>query len=197
LKGFPVAFGEIHIGDYTWIPGAIVNPGVKIGKNCVIGINSLVTKDIPDGSFAAGSPAKIIKENSFPQEISPYERTDFFRSFLQTFAEICSDKHTVECGENFDIVMIRVDKVTILFEEHLSERNLNSCQDRTIFMAYMMDLPEATLDSLDKNITIFDLKNKYIYGFSDNFSERLANQLRRYGIRFYSRSNGKRYIKWR
>ena len=35
--------------------------GVTIGKNCVVGANSVVTKDIPDGCVAVGVPAKVIK----------------------------------------------------------------------------------------------------------------------------------------
>ena len=35
-------------------------PGVKIGKGCVIGVNSVVTKDIPDYSIVVGAPARII-----------------------------------------------------------------------------------------------------------------------------------------
>lgn len=35
--------------------------GVKIGKHCVIGANTVVTKDIPDYATAVGSPARVIK----------------------------------------------------------------------------------------------------------------------------------------
>lgn len=35
-------------------------PGVHIGKRCVIGAGSVVTKDIPDGSVAVGIPARVI-----------------------------------------------------------------------------------------------------------------------------------------
>ena len=38
---------------------------VKIGKHCVIGANSVVTKNIPDYSVAIGSPAKVIKKYNF------------------------------------------------------------------------------------------------------------------------------------
>ena len=41
------------------------SPGVKIGKKCVIGAGSIVTKSIPDFSIAVGNPAKIIKEYNF------------------------------------------------------------------------------------------------------------------------------------
>lgn len=53
----------ITIGDDCWIGGnAIICPGVTVGKGCVIGAGSVVTKDIPDHSMAAGNPAKVIKK---------------------------------------------------------------------------------------------------------------------------------------
>lgn len=54
-------FNPVRIGKYTFIAGGCyIMPGVTIGKGCVIGINSVVTKDIPDYSIAIGSPAKVI-----------------------------------------------------------------------------------------------------------------------------------------
>lgn len=51
-----------EIGEYTFVgSGSYIMPGVKIGKGCIIGTNSVVTKDIPDFSVAVGSPAKVIK----------------------------------------------------------------------------------------------------------------------------------------
>lgn len=57
--------GEVNIGDGTWIGENVCIIGAKIGKNCVIGANSVVTKDISDYSIAVGSPAKIIKKFNF------------------------------------------------------------------------------------------------------------------------------------
>ncbi len=55
--------GDIEIGDDCWIGAfAFIKHGVKIGKNCVIGAHSVVTKDIPDYSIAVGSPAKVVKK---------------------------------------------------------------------------------------------------------------------------------------
>lgn len=54
---------EVEIGDDTWIGGNVtILPGVHIGKRCVIGAGSLVTKDIPDDSLAYGSPCRVIRK---------------------------------------------------------------------------------------------------------------------------------------
>ena len=57
--------GDIHkpvvIGEYTFIGGgSAIMPGVKIGKGCVVGVNSVVTKDVPDYAIVVGSPARVI-----------------------------------------------------------------------------------------------------------------------------------------
>lgn len=53
---------EIVIGERVWIGGgAIVCPGVTIGKNTVIGAGRVVVKDIPDGVLAVGNPCRVVK----------------------------------------------------------------------------------------------------------------------------------------
>lgn len=42
--------------------GAIIMPGVTVGEGAIIGARSVVTKDIPAWTIAAGSPCKVIKE---------------------------------------------------------------------------------------------------------------------------------------
>jgi maltose O-acetyltransferase len=54
-------FGRpIHIGRNVWIGGgAIILPGVTIGDDAVIGAGSVVTRDVPAGATALGSPARL------------------------------------------------------------------------------------------------------------------------------------------
>lgn len=57
-------FGKpVEIGSDVWVGGgALIMPGVRIGSRAVIGAGSVVTRDIPDGVFAAGSPCRVIRE---------------------------------------------------------------------------------------------------------------------------------------
>lgn len=56
---------EVVIGDNVWIGGnTVICPGVHIGDSVVIGAGSVVTKDIPEWSIAAGNPCKVIRKIS-------------------------------------------------------------------------------------------------------------------------------------
>lgn len=53
----------ITVGNNVWIGAqACLLPGVTIGDNCVIGAGSVVTKDIPANSVAAGNPCRVIRK---------------------------------------------------------------------------------------------------------------------------------------
>ena len=57
-----VSKGRVKIGDYVWLCDKVaVLPGVTIGNNVIVGVNSVVTTDIPDNSVAVGIPAKVVK----------------------------------------------------------------------------------------------------------------------------------------
>ena len=63
IKGFEDVnhFGKIHVGEHSFIgANATIMPGVRIGKNCCIGVGALVTKNIPDNSVAVGIPARVV-----------------------------------------------------------------------------------------------------------------------------------------
>lgn len=58
MFSFPVTIeNNVWIGSHV-----VINPGVTIGENTVIGAGSVVTKDIPANVVAAGAPCKVIRE---------------------------------------------------------------------------------------------------------------------------------------
>ncbi len=53
----------VHIGNDVWIgANAVILPGVTIGSNVVIGVGSVVTRDIPDNCVAFGVPCRVARE---------------------------------------------------------------------------------------------------------------------------------------
>jgi carbonic anhydrase/acetyltransferase-like protein (isoleucine patch superfamily) len=82
-KGYPLSLGKnVSVGHMAMLHGctvgdgsligikAVLLNGSKIGRNCLIGANSLIAerKEIPDGSLVLGSPGKVVRQLS-PEEI--------------------------------------------------------------------------------------------------------------------------------
>jgi acetyltransferase-like isoleucine patch superfamily enzyme len=194
LRGAPAAFGEIHIGDRSWLPGAIVNPGVTIGQDCVIGVGSVVTRNIPDGALAVGAPCKVIRENAYPRELLPEQRRAKIKAFLRDFAVVCSDHNTVQ----FDEIALEIllnDLVLIVYREILNFSTLADLRAREPQRLLILTFDKCP-DSANSSETFIDLKHRDIDGLADPVSERLLNQLRRYGTRFRYQSRGDTYQSW-
>lgn len=56
---------RVVIGENSWIGENVCILGASVGKHCVIGANSVVTRDIPDYCVAVGNPARVIKMYDF------------------------------------------------------------------------------------------------------------------------------------
>ena len=89
-----IKYGKIHVGERTFIGcNVTVMPGVKIGKCCVIGAGSVVTKNVPDGTVVAGVPAKpMMSTEEYAQkclaEQKPYDKQRYMadkKSYLLEF----------------------------------------------------------------------------------------------------------------
>jgi acetyltransferase-like isoleucine patch superfamily enzyme len=58
--------GPTRVGDNVWCgANVVITSGVTIGERCVIGANSVVNRDLPAFSIAAGAPARVIREISY------------------------------------------------------------------------------------------------------------------------------------
>ena len=64
--------GPTRVGDNVWCgANVVITSGVTVGERCVIGANSVVTTDLPPRVIAAGAPARVIREISYPNAAAP------------------------------------------------------------------------------------------------------------------------------
>jgi acetyltransferase-like isoleucine patch superfamily enzyme len=64
---------DVTIGDHVWLgKDVMITKGLNIGSGAIIGAKSLVTKDIPNNTMAAGVPTKNIRDNvTWTRSLSP------------------------------------------------------------------------------------------------------------------------------
>lgn len=58
----PLSSRPVHIGRNVWLGEQVcILAGVTVGDGAIVGANSVVTRDIPPNSIAAGNPARVIR----------------------------------------------------------------------------------------------------------------------------------------
>ena len=63
----PVARAPVYIDDDAWIgAGAVILPGVRIGRGAVIGANAVVSRDVEPLAVVAGQPAQLVRSLAAP-----------------------------------------------------------------------------------------------------------------------------------
>ncbi|HEY8780371.1 MAG TPA: acyltransferase [Mucilaginibacter sp.] len=75
---------KVVIDDYVWIgTGALILPGVHLGRGSVVGARAVVTKSVAPGAIVAGNPAKpIFKTRSEQLDYNPCEFLAANRAWL-------------------------------------------------------------------------------------------------------------------
>jgi len=157
-QGFPADFGPVKIGNNVWLPArSIVLPNVEIGDNTVIGIGSIVNKNIPAGSLAAGSPCRVIKYNEYPKQLSTQELKELIDPILKYwYVELVPRKNIY--GVNF--VQFNISTGTIELSQGYELSQMTSYDVRNkIINGYENDVSEDLRDYLRRNgIKIFTNK---------------------------------------
>ncbi len=91
--------GAVKIGAYSFVgAGAVILPGVTIGRGCLISAGAMVNKDIPDYSIVVGSPGKIVGST---------KKMD--QKFLTTCHDPDQFEHTYYDADVFQQIMADID----------------------------------------------------------------------------------------
>ena len=129
LQGYPTDFGPVTIGNNVWLPArSIVLPNVTIGDDTVIGIGSVVNRDIPSGSLAAGAPCKVIKENQYPMELDNHQKDQIVWQIVRYWQSSLEHKGIDNISTDYEGGKIRIkrkeDKLKItcidVFEKYVA-----------------------------------------------------------------------------
>jgi acetyltransferase-like isoleucine patch superfamily enzyme len=144
LEGYPYVCAPVTIGNNVWLLArSIILPGVKIGNNIIIGNNSLVNIDVPDGAFCAGIPAKIIKANEYPKKLSQSQKD-------KVILEIIGDYRKLLQYKDFD--------VDISYRENVIKFQVKGSSGEAMFDV--------------ENRTVTGVSNKYVEDFRDYLRHR-------------------------
>lgn len=177
LDGGPVSFGAVTIESNVWIPWRVfILPGVTIGENSVIGANSTVNKSLPARVLAAGSPAKILKED-LPVGINDDEKNKRALFVVNDYAEYLQFKNNA----NFSINGNTFDFGT--YSIIIDNKNEAKAGDLLILTHDNISSNEVK-QFIDNKISVINHVDKtYFRGGGDKTFDDFVFYIRKFGIR--------------
>ncbi len=184
LEGFPVKFAPITIGKNVWIPWRVfITAGVNIGDNVLVGPNTVISKDIPSNSIAAGTPLKI-SSNVFNKPVNENSRKKILNEIFDKFVahlehhRFTTEKNIVEGGMEFVFNDGSKHQLTYLSSK---TKATSRCNDAILVLDYDH---EDTANFRHHGFSmIISLTKKERVGTSDT-GEEFVRYLSRHGIRF-------------
>lgn len=170
LNGGPIALGSIIIEDNVWIPWRVfILPNVVIGKDSIVGANSLVNESIPPNSMAVGTPAMVVRRNILGR-LSASQKAKRAKIILHDFKGHLEYNYPYRFADN----RIVIDDV-------------NEVRENDILFVVNLSLNEEDIENLSRrrvNILNYPKSRFYIINNKD-FALIFRNFLSSYGIKLY------------
>ena len=198
LDGYPVTFAPVTIGNNVWIPWQVfIMPGVTIGDGATIGAGSLVTREIPAGSLAVGSPAKVIRTaEEYPTRLDHGRRVEMLRGMLAEFRGYLEHEGLRVAwsqGAGFDRAEIvgrkgRSYRLWVDYDGALPGEGVEGAASGERLGAVLLSLPpigQELRQTLERQTGMWlDLAAKERGGAANPLGEELVDFLKRFGVRF-------------
>jgi len=186
FKGYPYKFGQVEIKDNAWLPWHVfVMPGVTIGKGATIAGGSVVTKDIPDYCLAAGAPAKIIRRENYPKQLSTEEKSTLAKTVLKDFEGYFRDFienksiRMIELKNGAVIVLSDIGNFVYTYKVELEQLNVPELTSVEEFDVVSFMIPKALKDRRCWVELDTETRSPKVSKLTSDF----VQFLRRYGVR--------------
>lgn len=185
LDGYPVTYEPVTLGNSVWLPWRVfVMPGTTIGDGSVIGADSLVAGNIPPGSLAVGSPAKVIRSApDFPRRPSDARRQEIVAEMIAEFDRFVTfDKVQITDAPPYRVYRRNGSDWRLLWLRAAQEPELGTVAGDTVLTE--VTLPESVRERYRATRTHWlDLGGRTRSAAGSPLTEELALFLGRYGIR--------------
>jgi acetyltransferase-like isoleucine patch superfamily enzyme len=191
LDGYPVSFAPVSIGNNVWIPWQVfIMPGVTIGDGATIGASSLVTRDIPAGALAVGSPAKVMRNaDQYPTKLDRSQQAEMLRQIIIEFCEYLGHsglKVSRDQQSGSDIIAA-VDEAgrshgLVVCYDAIVESVSTTTANVVLSLTEIADCDRQRME--DRHQMWLDIGVKKRGGESEPFGEELVEFIKRYGVRF-------------
>jgi acetyltransferase-like isoleucine patch superfamily enzyme len=128
IDGGPITKGPIIIEDDVWVPwNVFLGPNTYIESKSIIGANSFVNSRISAGSYASGSPAKVIHKGLFlriPKSKKIRNAYFIINEFYKSYPYLVD---SIRISVNDSILLVSGDILVLIEEEINSEKLSELC----------------------------------------------------------------------
>ena len=179
LRGYSSRFGPIEVEDHVFIGNNVfVFPGVRIGTESTVMVNSFVAVDVPPRAFVGGVPAQVVRHIEQP---SRAQQIEIMRAQFAELAQALSDSgRGVVSRESGEAAVLGLDSgESVRFLP--TWRAAAVPGDERVIVLTFAEEEIATVAPLS---TVFDLSASRVYGKQDALSDDVREFCRRRGIRF-------------
>ncbi len=179
LRGNASRFGPIEVQDHVFIGNSVfVFPGVTVGSDSTVMVNSFVAVNVPPRTFVGGVPAQVVRHIDQPGR---EEQVEIMRTQLPDLELALADSgRAVTRRDEGEAAVLGLDSgESIRFLPKWNAAALSG-SERTVVLTFT----DEEISAVGPSVTVFDLSASRVHGRQDALSDEVREFCRRRGIRF-------------
>lgn len=186
FRGYPYKFGNVVIKDHAWLPWHVfIMPGIKIGRGATVAGGSVVTRDVPEYCLVAGVPAKVIRQENYPEKMDLNEKNKLMETVLNDFMgyfENFLGNSSIRISDlNDDMMLISSDLGNLIYSKNFKSEQLEKIQSYSSKDVELVSF-QVPLE-LKQKYSWIELDSETRSGQLNIVSEEFVRFIKRYGVR--------------